>query len=233
MVNTATMATSTRTPTLTEVIRTGIESALWDMCKVMPGRVESYDPSTQLANVQPLLKKLITLEDGTEASESRPVVPNVPVVQMFGGGYGVQLPITKGDTVLLVFADASLDIWKARGGEVDPIATHAHHVADAIAIPGLHAQDAKRPSVNELVIGKDGGLQVKIDGSRVDLGGGATEAAVLGDSLQSALNTFLSALNTFQLLCAGPTALQKTALTAAITALQGAAFKSTTVKVKG
>jgi hypothetical protein len=232
------MATFTRTPTLTDVIRTGIESALWDMCKVMPGRVESYDAARQMVNVQPLLKKRVVLEDGSETTESRPVVPNVPLMLFGGGGYRVTLPIQKGDTVLVVFADASMDIWKARGGEVDPIATHSHHVADAIAIPGLHADNARWTGADqsELTIGKDGGLQVHVSGSEINLGGGATEHAILGDTLQSSLNTFFTALNTYltSVATAVPaTAPAATILETAITVVKAAVYKSTTVKVKG
>jgi hypothetical protein len=47
------------------------------------------------------------------------------------------LPVSVGDTGLLVFADGSLDVWLARGGVVDPLDDRHHALSDAVFIPGL------------------------------------------------------------------------------------------------
>lgn len=46
----------------------------------MPGRVVSFDPDTQTAEVKPLLKRRYISEDGEEY-ESIPPLVNVPIIQ--------------------------------------------------------------------------------------------------------------------------------------------------------
>lgn len=46
-------------------------------------------------------------------------------------------PVKKGDTVMIVMADRSLDRWLSQGGEVTPDDRRQHDLSDAIAVPGL------------------------------------------------------------------------------------------------
>jgi len=85
--------------------------------------------------------------DYAEYPVSIAVLNEVPVLMPQGGGYQMKLPITKGDVVLLVFCDRSLDIWKSKGGEVDPIDLRQHHLSDAVAIPCLRDPAAAAPTV--------------------------------------------------------------------------------------
>jgi hypothetical protein len=71
------------------------------------------------------------------SGESLPVITDVPVVFPGAGDYSVTFPIAKGDTVLLIFAEGSLDQWLTKGGEVDPQDDRRFSLTDAIAIPSL------------------------------------------------------------------------------------------------
>lgn len=126
-----------RTPTLGGVIRGLIEEGLGDVNVAIPGRVEAFDPASARASVQPLVRRPYVTEDGTRGVERLPVIPDVPVIFPGSGPYSLRWPVAVGDTVLLVFASASLDQWLPRGGEVDPGDDRRHALSDAVAIPGL------------------------------------------------------------------------------------------------
>lgn len=121
--------------------------------------VEKYDAATQTVNVQPLIKEPVELEDGTFDIERRPVLQNVPLIFPGAGGMRITFPVRKGDTVLVVFAERSLDKWQHQGGEVDPGDRRMFHLSDAVAIPGLHPNSAPWSDADTSVItlGSDSG----------------------------------------------------------------------------
>lgn len=178
-----------RTPTLAEVIRRALDARLADVRVALPARVEKYDAAKQVVDVLPLLQERAVGEDGAELVESLPVVPNVPVVFPGAGGFRVTFPVQPGDTVLLVFSDRSLDVWQAKGGEVDPVDLRRHHLADAVAIPGLRdlAHPLASAPTDRLSLGKDGGRTVEITNSDVILDGGTKSVARAGDPCTFAL----------------------------------------------
>jgi hypothetical protein len=47
------------------------------------------------------------------------------------------MPLTRGDYVLLVFCERSIDAWLSIGGIVDPDDYRKFDLSDAVAIPGL------------------------------------------------------------------------------------------------
>ena len=112
----------------------------------MPGVIQSFNPATQTASVQPAIKMKRNLGEGVSHVDL-PVVQNVPVVLPFAQGAGLllTLPIQSGDECLLVFADRSIDNF-TQGGGLQPTVTtanentttpRAHSLSDAICIPGI------------------------------------------------------------------------------------------------
>jgi len=120
------------TPTLAQAIRDSIDAKLLDLHTALPARVESYDSTTQTANVQPEIQR--KYKDGTVVN--LPVINRVPVLMPRAGTSWVHLPIKKGDQVFLVFSERSTDIWQTSGGETDPKDPRRHNLSDAFAIPG-------------------------------------------------------------------------------------------------
>lgn len=116
-----------------------MDQRLTGVFTAMPGRVESYDAAKQSCDVQPLVQNGYINEEGERVAERLPVVPGIPVVFPGSGAWSFTFPISRGDTVLLVFANCSLDQWLERDGEVDPIDDRRHHLSDAFAIPGLRS----------------------------------------------------------------------------------------------
>lgn len=130
------------TPNLADVLLSALEVHDGKHYYALPGRVESYDSSTQQASVQPLIRKARIDESGERQVDRLPVVNGVPVVFPGCGGFSITWPLSAGDTVLLVFASGSLDKWLSVGGEVDPNDDRRQHISDAIAIPGLRPGNA-------------------------------------------------------------------------------------------
>jgi len=128
---------SDRSPSQYRAIRAVVEQVLGGVSVAMPGEILEYDPGDQRAIVQPLIKRAFIDAAGVRQVVRRAAIPDVPVLFQGGGGSRQTFPLTKGDTVLLVFCDASLDVWLALGREVDPGDDRSHDVTDAIAIAGL------------------------------------------------------------------------------------------------
>jgi hypothetical protein len=118
--------------------------ALSDLHTCMPGEVVAVrsgsSDARQFVDVLPLLQREVVDEDGEPQSEAYPVLQMVPVGYMQGGGFFLSLPMRIGDTVLLVFAERSLDSWlqTATPGARTPVVPgdlSTHSLQGAIALP--------------------------------------------------------------------------------------------------
>lgn len=118
---------------LTALLNQAIRNRMAELQTAMPAQIISYDFKTQKAAVQPTINRRYA--DGRV--EPYPVINNVPVIFPRSGGASMTFPVTRGDTVLLVFSSRSIDTWTSRGGKVDQDDRRMHDINDAIAIPGL------------------------------------------------------------------------------------------------
>jgi len=163
----------TRSPTLEDVLREAMTARLMDVHVALPARVEEYNAAEQWVNAKPLLKRSFTTIDGEEISESLPIVPKIPVMFPRAGGFFLSLPIAKGDFVLLVFNERSIDAWTAKAGEeVDPVDARMHSLSDAVAFPCFYpfSKSLKDAHASNLVVGKDGGIQTHYKSTEIALG---------------------------------------------------------------
>lgn len=148
-----------RSPSLADVISTGIDSALENVHTALPGCVTKYDAAKCLVDVQPLLKAYHTDEFGERQVTSLPVVTNCPVQFPSGSGLSITFPLSPGDTGLLILAEGSLDKWLAgSGGEVDPEFDTRFSLTDGIFIPGVSPPGrAPKSQPGVIAIGKTDG----------------------------------------------------------------------------
>lgn len=144
---------------LTEPLLAAVERVMSELHVCLPGRVERYDFETQRAEVKPLLRR--SYADGE--TDDMPVIAGVPVVFPRSGGASLTMPVNRGDGVLLVFADRSIDRWLAQGGEVTPDDRRKHDISDCIAVPGLYAFSETSPQDN------NDDVLLQYDGSEVRL----------------------------------------------------------------
>lgn len=183
-----------RSPSFPQVLSQAVVEALAEVQTAIPAEVSSYDAEKQLVTVQPLVQQLVLNEEGDLVASAYPEIPGVPVVFPGANGFRMTFPITKGDTVLLVFASRSIDRWKSNGGQVDPEDTRTFHLSDAIAIPGLHPNGSPwtGASTSSATLGKDGGPQAVFKSDKIELGGDAenppTDALALASKCMDELN---------------------------------------------
>jgi hypothetical protein len=157
-------------PTLAEVIHVSIEDYMNGIHTAIPAIVDSYDYKTQKAKVVPAVKRISA--DGSLVK--MPVITNVPVMWSRAGKAMIHFPLNRGDSVLLVFCERSVDLWLKNGGIADPSDSRWFDLTDAIAIPGLFPFSEKSLATdNETVqfIYGDSVIKMKDDGA-IDINDG-------------------------------------------------------------
>jgi hypothetical protein len=185
-----------------------------------PGRVQSYDATTQTADIVPLIRQQVPQPDGSYALEELPVMPSVPVVWPRVGAWFLAMALVPGDTVQLLCNTSAIGHWRTGTGDVtDPGDLRRQHLAHAVALPGLYTRGkalAHAPSGDTgLVLGSDtsgarvaflanGTLRVtqgdatvlEVDTAGVvHLGGAAGELVALSNLVAAQLTALKTAIN--------------------------------------
>jgi hypothetical protein len=151
------------TPSLTKIIEDMVDKRLIDVHTSMPATVVSYDYGTNLAVVQPKLKR----KTKGQGLIDLPKISNVPVCWPRMGMAHLRLPVTAGDEGEIHFAERSIDSWLS-GGEDDGTDLRKHDLSDATFWPGLWSQSnpakskAKKTSI-EIKNGK-GWVEIMANG---------------------------------------------------------------------
>lgn len=170
----------------------------------MPAKIETYDPDTHLATVQPLLKVKFY---GREVSTLLPSINRVPVIHPQSTNAIIRVPINKGSICTLVFADRSIENWVAGAGDPrEPLDTRKHHLNDAYAIPGGYPEQSPWEATNPDALE----LQVK-SGTKIAVGNGTDELLQLAHDafnelkdLVGELSQTLADIKLLTVTCAGP-----------------------------
>ncbi|HPQ71530.1 MAG TPA: Gp138 family membrane-puncturing spike protein [bacterium] len=124
-------------PTLASAVKYAIGKKVAGVHTAMPGLVTKYDAARQWANVQPCVMYKTDEDDDAVAM---PELKNIPVVFPRTATTYLTLPVAKGDHVLLVFAERSIDDWlagKADEAPVEPFDPRIHDFNDAFAVVGV------------------------------------------------------------------------------------------------
>jgi len=183
-------------PELATLIWSAIQTQLVDVHTAIPGRVESYDVTRQVANVKPMLRRVLRSEEMDRITEELPVIPCVPVAWLKGGGAFVTLPLAVGDTGLLIFAEHLIDRWRATGEDVDPGDLRRHDLSGAVFYPGLStaANQIQNSSATEMRFGLDASYVAGVDASGARFPHDATQFLARADRTLSELQSIASAL---------------------------------------
>ena len=132
----------------TEPFRAAMEGHQAEMWTAMPGIVQSFAPGPMTVVVQPSIKGVVTLPDGSTRSVPLPLLVDVPVVFPTGGGFTLTFPIHPGDECLVVFGSRCMDAWWQSGGVQEPLEARMHDLSDGFAILGPFSQPRTLPAVN-------------------------------------------------------------------------------------
>jgi hypothetical protein len=158
-------------PTDADAVVAYVEDALRRVNTALPGQIDSYDPSSGKATVQPLLREKYADGDVIDL----PPIPNVPVVFPRTAAASITLPIARGDGVLLLFCQRSMDTWLSSGGVANPDDIRMHSLSDAIAIPGLAPFSIGGTGETDLVIRRGNAVFKIQSGDKIAFGTSVVE----------------------------------------------------------
>lgn len=181
-----------RDPDLTTLLELFREVVKADIHVMLPGKIISYDATSQKAVVQALVKGRFVDEDGeTIKVEDLPPIHEVPVVFVGPARGRMTWPVDAGDLCEIRFASSSLARWlrTSAGPSVDPGEDRRHDLTDAICQVGLHTPaspptDAPQDAV---VIHVSGGVGIKLGSSA------ASMKAATNDDLAQLVNILSTA----------------------------------------
>lgn len=189
-----------------EALSAAIEAERREINTVLDGTIVSYDRATQMATIQPKLKRKFGDKELTA-----PPLEKIKVVQAKGGGHGVHVDLAAGDPVTLHFRQRNTDTSQTDGGDAEGAPGRMNDLSDAVAIPGGGPDSAVQtnmPAGGAHFGSNDGkkGIQTRADGSSAIVGGpsGADKLVVSaagkvdlksesGDSLLQIIRDFLVA----------------------------------------
>lgn len=183
-----------RDDTLHAVLQTAFFTLMSNTHTAIPGRIVSYNKTTRLAEVQPIIKR--KLENGQY--EDPPILQSVPVIWPGTASAVIHIPLHKDDGCLILFGERALDSWIDARNTVPTAAADVRRFSyvDAICIPGLIPPQAsmKYPTNDDALEIIYKGKSIVISGSEIDIGG-SSKAFVTHAELNTALQTFITALN--------------------------------------
>ena len=123
------------------MIRDAFREAMKGVCTSIPGHVLTFDPDTQLAQVQPGIMRV----DINGAEFKVPPIIEVPVY-FPGGDYCIEYqvdPQCEGD---ILFSQRCIDGWIQSGGVAANPIGRFHNMQDAMFLPGFRSQPNALPS---------------------------------------------------------------------------------------
>ena len=88
----------------------------------LPGKNLSFDSETQMAEIQPAVKR---------GSLTYPPLSGVPVFMP------VPFEVNPGDACLVIFADIDIDAWLSSGEAEEPLSARQHSLSDGFAFIGF------------------------------------------------------------------------------------------------
>lgn len=154
-------------PTLASVLQLHKEDVMYSINCHQIGEIVSFNPSTQTAEVQ---IKMLRMMNGE--LKQYPVLIDCPCVVLSGGKGRLTMPISAGDSCLVLFNDRDIDNWYSGGQSVAPRTERKHNFADAIALVGIrNRQNEITDYLNDGVELKHGNSSIKLRDGYIDIKG--------------------------------------------------------------
>ena len=157
-----------------------LDSRLLELHTALPGIIQSVDPATMTAVVQPAIMRVT--KPGPVAL---PLCVDVPLFYLGGGPFVLSFPITSGDECLLIFAERTIDGWFQNGSIQPPTEYRFHDLSDGFAFVGFRSKARAVTVGSACELRANGALIMSIDASgNMDLAGNVTvhgSATVTGE----------------------------------------------------
>ena len=100
---------------------------------VLIGRIEDYSAAKNTASVS--IQEQRRYMNG--ATLDFPLLTDCPVFVLNGGGSFLNMPISSGDTCIVLFNDRDIDAWHHSGGVEIPQSLRTHSLSDGMVIVGV------------------------------------------------------------------------------------------------
>jgi hypothetical protein len=180
-----------------EILKAHRDATKDDIRKVDLATVLAVYPARQTVDVQVCTNNPIHDPVGNAFLEPAPNLSDVPLACLRGGGFLVWMPVSVGDSVLIVYSDLSADTWRSGDGSVADPGFQGKHTRDSpFALP-MFAPDAKMFSdpasaATKVIIGKDGSqAQIRISDTEIDLGATPTDPVALSTKIDLFIQTVM------------------------------------------
>ena len=148
---------------LEDLVMRVVQKAMRETRVAMPARLDGYEAGSRRARVQVLVPE--RLDDGREVDQ--PIIPDVPVGTIGGGGGGVTMPLASGDTGLVIFMDQDTGAYFSDDETGRQDSGRRHSMNDAVFIPLTFGGGADADNVNisgaTVVIVAAGGVTIQGD----------------------------------------------------------------------
>lgn len=147
----------------------GWQAGIWT---AMPGIVESVDLEKMTCEVQPAIKGIFRLKDGSEEVVTMPLCLDVPISFATGGGFTHTFPLQKGDEGMIIFMSRCLDAWWQNGGVQPQAELRMHDLSDGTFIAGIRSQPRVLENINATdceLRNDDGDVKVRIAQDEIEV----------------------------------------------------------------
>lgn len=136
----------TNNPTTTDLLNLLKKEIMFDLNSHHLATIQSFNPANQTCTASiNYMKTFFNLNsDGTYTSNlvSYPLLLDVPVIVLGGGGANLTFPVKQGDQAVILFNDRSIDSWFQSGQVGALTSSRAHSLSDGLALIGLNSMNS-------------------------------------------------------------------------------------------
>jgi protein gp138 len=141
---------------LTGAFREILSKMIQNLDDMLPAKVISYNRTTNLAEVQPLIMVIKT--DTT--IQARATVASIPVLQLGGGNFMLNFNINPGDIGFIKANDRDISLFMQSFTQTPPNTYRKHSFSDAIFIPApMHNMTINSEDASNVVLSTLDGTQ--------------------------------------------------------------------------
>lgn len=174
-------------PTPEEVFNKALNNQSFDIKVAMPGIIQSWDSAKQTATIKLALREKINI-DGNPTWTEIPLLVDVPLVTIKGGGHLICTAINAGDECWVWFSDACIDASWQSGGVQNQADLRRHDLSDGFFMPSLFSQPKKisnYPSEGIEIRDESGDTSVKVVSGTVTVKGSTVNVQSTTATIQS------------------------------------------------
>lgn len=132
------------TPDMAEFISRRMREISANINACLIGTITSINSNgtvTVAVNFQKIIRGIVPIPNSNIMGDqiiNYPALVNVPVFVYQGGGAAILMPISVGDSCILLFCDRDMDIWFETAQVAPPNSDRLHNINDAIALVGIN-----------------------------------------------------------------------------------------------